>query len=136
MTAPTSNGNNPQRSAFFSRLRDAVAQTLNEQGEKLTDQLRQDLATPFPPASSPGEEPHRRSGELAAGIGHHIEAAPGGVRLVVHSARPPGADDANVPAALEFGGANNEPRPYMMPSLTAAPSTVTPALAEAVRAAK
>jgi hypothetical protein len=56
---------------FYWKLRPAeylirreIANRLDDAGKVALRQLRKNLSTPFPPASMPGEFPHRRTGEL------------------------------------------------------------------------
>ena len=52
-------------SAFIDRVRNAANEAMEQTGGEADDALRQSLATPYPPASSPGSPPHKRTGKPA-----------------------------------------------------------------------
>ncbi len=47
-------------------VRDALFGAMADYGSELTKELRQSISTKYPPASSPGNPPHRRTGKLHA----------------------------------------------------------------------
>jgi hypothetical protein len=49
---------------FIDSVRDQFAQNITGAGELLRDKMKQAVDTPYPPPSSPGEPPHRRTGGL------------------------------------------------------------------------
>jgi hypothetical protein len=96
------------------RLRQGMLAALDEVGGRIEDSIAQRISNAYPPASAPGESPHRRTGALRAGVGHHVEQTEGGARLVIFVERQ-GADPA-VPAYLEGGTSRMAARPFMAPA--------------------
>lgn len=94
-----------------ARVRGAILVTANEIGGLVADELIQQLNTPYPPASKPGTDPHRRTGNLSAGIAHHVYEIGNGFTIMVTSSRAEG--DENVPTYLEFGTEKMGARGYM-----------------------
>lgn len=103
--------------AFFADARTKIRQvtiiTVTEIGGIVADELIERLNNAYPPASAPGESPHRRTGNLSAGIAHNIYEFSDGVTAIVTSDRASGSED--VPTYLEFGTEHMAPRPYMTP---------------------
>ena len=89
-------------------------------GTMTVQQLRQDLATNYPPASSPGEPPHRRTGNLQNGV--EASYSESGLKVEISSLRAGG--DELIPLWLEFGTSKMAARPYMRPSKMDAPNTI------------
>lgn len=75
------------------------------------EQLRKDISTPWPPASAPGQPPHRRTGRLHTGIMKFTGIHGNSVRGIMVSQRPGG--DPAVPSYLEHGTNRMAARPYM-----------------------
>jgi HK97 gp10 family phage protein len=73
----------------------------------LKNRIRRNLSTPYPPASDPGEYPHRRTGELRRSV-QLQQGKTGTVRV-----------GANVPHGrfLELGTSIMEPRPWLSQTL-------------------
>src|SRR4051812_42696289 len=82
-------------------IRSAEVQAMNEVGGLVSDELIQRLNTPYPPASIENEDPHRRTGQLSAGVSWNTNEFDFGVVTNVVSARDGG--DPNVPLYLEEG---------------------------------
>jgi hypothetical protein len=78
------------------------------------------IDTPYPPASKPGNPPHRRTGNLEAGIEH--AESPDGLEMTLTSKRVGG--DPRVPMYLEYGTSKMAPRPYMRVVANMAPQMV------------
>lgn len=104
---------------YVSRL----SRGLDRAMDFLRDEVKQSLAVNYPPASSPGDPPHRRTGHLQQGVtSHHAEFKAG---MLVGAV---GVDLGTVPYArrLELGFVgtdslgrryNQAPRPYLRPGL-------------------
>lgn len=73
------------------------------------------LDTAYPPASLPGEAPHKRTGNLRAGVDYRTFSDGNDFYCVVSSSRAQG--DPDVPVFLEFGTWKMEARPYMRPEM-------------------
>lgn len=96
--------------AFLERRLPRAMEAL---GIRAAGLITQELDTLYPPASKPGESPHKRTGNLQAGI-EHTESHQGDeyvTRLI--SNRAEGSPD--VPIFLEKGTDKMAPRPYMVP---------------------
>lgn len=96
--------------AFLERRLPRAMEAL---GIRAAGLITQELDTPFPPASKPGESPHKRTGNLQAGVSH-AESREGDEYVTrLTSARAEGSPD--VPIFLEKGTYKMAPRPYMVP---------------------
>ena len=91
-------------------------------GVMTVQMLRQDLAIQFPPASSPGDPPHRRTGKLQNGIEASYSST--GLKVEITSNRITTRDNSLVPFWLEFGTSRMAARPYMRPAMAMADFTV------------
>ena len=90
------------------------------------------LSTPFPPASTPGEPPHLRTGRLASGVYYQVNSSE---QVTIVSSRVDG--DPMVPEWLELGTRVKPPlpkRPYMTPTMDATARICAPAVALAMAA--
>jgi hypothetical protein len=78
-------------------------------------QYQENVATPYPPASLPGQFPHRRSGELQRGVRANVNRTATKVQLtlgnVARSKR-----GFPYPTALEAGTVKMQPRPHLLPT--------------------
>jgi hypothetical protein len=85
-----------------------ISGVLDEAGEAMLAELQNTLAEPWPPASVPGEPPHRRNGWLQENCTYSVEQSGPITLLTVIS---------NVPysAYLEYGTSRMEARPFMGP---------------------
>lgn len=99
---------------FVARVRQALVGALNDIGERAVEELRESISTPYPPASEPGERPHRRSGALAGGVTHSVQVESEGLELIIEVAREGG--NPSIPAFLEHGTSRMRARPYALPS--------------------
>lgn len=95
------------------KLKAAILNTVEEIGGRAEDSLAVRLNEAFPPSSSPGESPHRRTGNLRAGAAHHAEATYSGAMVTVFITRA--GDDPLIPVYLEFGTDRLAERPFMRP---------------------
>jgi hypothetical protein len=91
-------------------LWDALAAGLDRGGRHLVESIRRAVAQPFPPASAPGQPPHRRTGTYQASFDHAVDADH--LKLYV------GSDDPKA-AGLELGTSRVAARPAIMPTLLA-----------------
>src|SRR4051812_38249855 len=96
------------------RLKQALLETLQEVGGRIEDSTAEQLSDSYPPASEPGEEPHRRTGALRAGISHSADYTDHGAQVTIFVVRD-GADPL-VPVHLEFGTKFMAARPFMQPA--------------------
>jgi hypothetical protein len=80
-------------------------------GIRAAAEVANSIDEPYPPASSPGNPPHRRTGNLRAGVEHTEDSS--GTETTISSARAQG--DPRVPVYLEFGTHKMAARPYMRP---------------------
>jgi hypothetical protein len=89
--------------------------------DELRDQVRADVSTPFPPASSPGEPPHLRSGDYQASVVSVVAASVSGKSITGRV-----GSDSPYARRLEFGfvgvdslgrNYNQAPRPHLRPAL-------------------
>lgn len=86
---------------FKDQHRAALVKTMEDIGSAIEAELQERLNEAWPPASLPGESPHRRTGLLRAGAGHQTDESEAGVTETIYSSR--GGGDPNVPTYLEFG---------------------------------
>lgn len=69
--------------AIMATVTNAVVSALDAAGDALVAKYRRILNTPYPPASRPGQPPHRRSGHLRDAQAHRIARDAFGVTLIV-----------------------------------------------------
>src|SRR4051812_47974766 len=93
----------------FQRIKSKTLKAIKAAGQDTENYIRQSISIPYPPASSPGQPPHMRSGELLAGIGHSVDEQGDGIVLSVTSQAPHST-------YLEYGTAHMAPRPFMRPA--------------------
>lgn len=79
-------------------------------GKEMVATVQQDLSTPYPPASAPGESPHKRTGALAEGVSSECRKDFSSITLTIKSERV--GDNPDVPAELNYGTPHMAPRPY------------------------
>ena len=107
---------------FLDRLTRKLAAAHQVVGDKVAEELQASVSEPFPPASEPGEPPHRRSGDLERGIGHELVVDQNVTSEIKstseHSAPVEFGSSHEVP--LKDGGTKTvvvAPRPFMRPSM-------------------
>lgn len=87
-------------------IRAAIADILAKTAASIVRKIKADLNTPYPPASSPGEAPHKRTGNLRASVDYWINRKTLEVDIGVNI-------DAPYWQYLEFGTVNMAPRPFL-----------------------
>jgi len=102
------------RKAFIASVKDKLTYALESEGERSMGEVRESLSIDYPPSSSAGSPPHRRTGNLQNGVEQQVEVQSQAVELIVFSNRV--EDDPRVPEWLEFGSAFVRERPYMGPA--------------------
>jgi hypothetical protein len=111
-------------------LRQPLLAALEALGDRVVDEIKADLDTPWPPSSVSGEAPHRRTGTLQANVEHVtlVDDATMLPSLTVMSDRPPQGpgDDPNAATVLEL----EMNRPYMRPAFTRLESTAAKFIAQ------
>lgn len=90
-------------------LDDRLPRAMEALGIKAAAMVSTSIDEPYPPASSQGNPPHRRTGNLRAGV-DHID---GPDSTTIKSSRAEG--NPLVPKFLEFGTSRMAARPYMRP---------------------
>ncbi len=128
-------------------LNNRLPTAMHALGVRCAGMVTQELDTPYPPASSPGESPHKRTGNLQAGVDHR-ERVEGTDSLTEISSKraPSGGDDhpsihehhmavinqSMVPVWLEFGTHKMAARPYMRPVMNAAEQIVPHSMSQSL----
>lgn len=92
------------------RIAAAVAAGMAAGGSLAKVATRDVLNTPFPPASAPGQAPHRRTGGLLRANDASIRSLPGAIELRVGV--PAGSPNAAVAGYLAGGTSRMAPRPW------------------------
>lgn len=87
-------------------VRSAIADAMELAAAHIVRKIKADLNTPYPPASSPGEAPHRRTGNLRASVDYWINRKRLEVDIGVNVDAPYWSD-------LEFGTVNMDARPFL-----------------------
>lgn len=91
-------------------------------GIRTVGAITQTLDTPYPPSSKAGESPHKRTGNLQAGV-EHAESVQGDEYVTrITSNRAQGSPD--VPIYLELGTSKMAARPYMRPQMNRADQVI------------
>lgn len=91
-----------------SWLTSRMPDVLEAAGQASVQALVVSLATPYPPASYPGEAPHRRSGWLMENTGFLVFKEEDTVRVF---------SDAEYSIFLEFGTRKMQARPFLTPMM-------------------
>lgn len=86
-----------------------ISDVLEQAGRDFRDDIRSRLDNDYPPSSSPGESPHRRSGGLQDGIAYAVERFGATYTLTVSSTAPHSR-------FLEEGTDRMAARPFMGPA--------------------
>lgn len=94
-------------------INEACRNAGEQMGQIVTEEIKERLSEPYPPASTANTDPHLRTGALQEGIEYSLSELPEGIEIAITSSRA--GDDPDVPMKLEFGDAfgNLEPRRYM-----------------------
>lgn len=114
----------------LAEIAGAVAKGMETAGKVLAASTVRSISTPYPPASSPGQPPHRRSGGLAGAVGHRVSRKGSTVELSVGV--PAGSPVARQAQALQKGTARMAARPFV-PDPGHAATTVVGYVEAAVR---
>lgn len=93
--------------------KEKLLRIFNAVGKQAVEEIKDSLAVPYPPPSSPGESPHLRTGELQASIGYSII----GDTFSIYAA----TDYAEY---LEYGTSKLEARPFIRPVFYKLPKMV------------
>lgn len=96
--------------AVIAAVEAAALAGLREAGEASAQVFRQRVDTPYPPASSPGGPPHKRSGALSRSITSRVDSV-GGPTL--HVGVFPGAEAVSYARCLQKGTGRMRPRPFL-----------------------
>ena len=93
-------------------VRSAIADGMEKASLEFVKLVKRKINTPYPPASRPGEPPHRRTGNLRANIDYWINRKE--LKVMIGP-----TEDAEYGIYLEYGAprANLEPRPFLKPSM-------------------
>lgn len=97
--------------AIMGRITRAVLASHRQLQRDVVADIRHELATPYPPASAPGDDPHKRTGDLQRGITGETVSADDVITTQVTSSRVSG--NPLVPFFLNFGTKKMRARPYM-----------------------
>ncbi len=96
----------PIANDIFDRFKRGIhremGRRLNRSGDEIVRAVRESISTPYPPASGPGNPPHRRSG----GLWRSIFATRRGDAVTVAASAPHGE-------YLERGTSRMAPRPFL-----------------------
>ena len=93
---------------FIAAVEEKLVENLAAAGEIVADYMRASVATPYPPSSSWGNPPHKRTGGLQSSITSEVDA--GDLTVAVGA---PGM----VAYWLETGTVKMKPRPFVGRSL-------------------
>ena len=91
-----------------------LAQRFEKAGEFLEEDIKESLGTLWPPASSPGDVPHKRTGRLQEAITHETQSKGPEVTTRVGVATE---EDAHYAGFLEIGTSRMQPRPFLRSGL-------------------
>jgi HK97 gp10 family phage protein len=98
------------RADVVNRIRSVLMQTMHQQGQESVDRIKKSIGTQYPPASSPGEPPHKRTGGLQNSVGYNVTVAGPSANLEVTATAP-------YAAYLEYGTENMAARPFLRPEV-------------------
>ncbi len=119
---------------YFGRVMQELARQIDRHARMETEDTRQIISTPFPPSSSPGDPPHRRTGALMVGVDYTpVVVTSSEVSTTIYSSREEGTTDENVPMALEYGTGKMKPRPYFESSYLRFANNHMPEIIEALK---
>lgn len=119
------------RKEFVAELMGKLTYAMEAEGEQSMNEIRQSIGTQYPPASSPGHPPNRRTGNLQDGVEFQVDPKAKSIDLIVFSNRV--EDSPDVPERLEFGDTQILPRPYMTPAMERTANRLLGKVEEALR---
>ncbi len=117
----------------LAEISSAVLGAMTAAGQALAAGVVSSISAPYPPASSPGQPPHRRSGGLRAEVTSRTTRAAGAVTMTVGV--PSDSPVRTQAQALQGGTARMAARPFV-PTVERATAVVLDHVAAAVRAAR
>ena len=94
---------------FTAQLKEAVQEGMEKSARKLRDLCRDAVSKPYPPASTPGEPPHLRTGTGRSSIMHADSPRKQESYVFV-------TDEGRHMIFLENGTARIAPRPWLKPT--------------------
>jgi len=94
---------------FLRKFEKEYANNLKRAAVHLSNETKKALSDPYPPASTGGEEPHRRTGELRRSITWEVDE-----RLLKGRV----GTNKIYGRFLELGTSEMEKRPFLVPTLT------------------
>lgn len=96
--------------SMVSMVRSDTNRKLGEASELLVESTKRMLNVPYPPASQPGEPPHKRTGDLQDAVRAEVDTRN-------HTARIGILESSQAPYAVELEiGVGVAPRPFLRPS--------------------
>lgn len=118
---------------FVRAVHETAYTAMDDKADQVVTAIKEEIGTPYPPASTPGNPPHRRTGNLQEGVEQITTESRDGVETQIGSSRQEG--DPRVPMWLEFGTDKGQmaPRPYMSPAQRKYGPEFKTASAEALR---
>lgn len=110
--------NGPQ---IVAKVGDIMEKRLRRAAEFLVGQIRKALNQPYPPASRPGQPPHKRTGILASSIAYEIHRAGDRITATVgsHVAYARRLELGFVGTDAAGRNYNQAPRPFIRPTTKA-----------------
>lgn len=117
---------------ILAQVSAAVATAMDSAGKALSTQTKAKIATPFPPASRPGQPPRRRSGGLIGAVDSRTERS--GRNVTLRVGVPASSPVRRQAEALQGGTGRMAARPFV-PTATVATALVVDAVTDAVRSA-
>lgn len=108
------------------KMHQAIGEAMDSQGSRLVWRIRRVLNTPYPPASTPGNPPHKRTGTLRKSVYHEVNRRRLSLRIKIDKV-------AFYWIFLEYGTRNMEARPFLGVTFDAMRPTIGLELARLVR---
>lgn len=104
---------------FLDKVKTRVYAAMDATADLSVTTIKAEIGIQYPPASTPGNPPHRRTGNLQNGVQQITMENENSVTSHIGSARVEG--NPRVPSYLEFGTKRMAARPYMSPEFATAP---------------
>lgn len=108
-------------SQVFGQVEDRIRNNVERALAHLVDALQENLNTPYPPASDPGEFPHKRTGNLQASVYYQFDRRRFTGDIIV---------DAPYAVYLEEGTQKMQERPFLQPTIDAEMGTIIEIISE------